>query len=69
MTWDIRIGHEDLEGRIRLIIEAGADVPETVISTLAGSYWEEEILYTEEWEADDFVEFEEDAGPSGGLHG
>lgn len=73
MTWDIRVSHEETDDRTRLVIEASPDVPEMVISVLAGSYWEEEVRFAEDWEVDELSDFEEydeeDLGPGGGLHG
>lgn len=68
MAWDIRIWHEDAGDGTRLVIEAGGDVPEDVIASLAGSYWEEEVRYAEEWLDDGDYEAPEGGGP-GGLHG
>lgn len=65
--WDIRVRHDDIDGRVRLTIEAGAEVPEEVIAALAGSYWEEEVRYAGEWTEDE--EFDENPGPPGGFHG
>ena len=51
MSWEIKVWHEDAGDRARLSIEAGSDVPDDVISTVAGSYWFEEVQYREEeWE-------------------
>jgi hypothetical protein len=51
MSWDIKVWHEEGNGRARLSIEAGVDVPDDVISTLASSYWLEEVQYVEsDWE-------------------
>ena len=73
MSWDIHISHEDTTERTRLVIEASPDVPEMVISVLAGSYWEEEVRFGEEWEEPGVAEFDEyddeELGPGGGLHG
>lgn len=53
MTWEIRVWHEELGDRVRLSIEAGPDVPNDVISTLAGSYWVEEVEYPEDdWDGE-----------------
>ena len=57
MAWDIRVWHDEQDGRVRLVIEAGGDVPDEVISSVAGSYWLEEVQFVAEW--DDAV----DAGP------
>jgi hypothetical protein len=70
MSWDISISHEESDDRTRLVIEASPDVPEMVISVLAGSYWEEEVRFADDWEEEEFDTFdEEDLGPGGGLHG
>lgn len=51
MGWEIKVWHEEAGDRTRLCIEAGLDVPDDVISSLAGSYWYEEVQSTEEtWE-------------------
>jgi hypothetical protein len=63
MAWDIRVWHEEDEGRTRLVVEAGPEVPDDVISAVAGAYWLDEVQYGDEvW---DEVEIEE-PGP---LHG
>ena len=70
MSWDIRVSHEESAETTRLVIEASPDVPEMVISVVAGSYWEEEVRFADEWEEDELEEFDEgDLGPGGGLHG
>ncbi len=64
MAWEIKVWHEDIEDRARLVIEAGTEVPEDVISSIASSYWFEEVQASEgEW-ADDFP-----AEPEGHFHG
>jgi hypothetical protein len=51
MSWEIKVWHEDLGDRSRLSIEAGPEVPDDVISTVAASYWFEEVQHSEdEWE-------------------
>lgn len=51
MSWDIRVWHDDLGDRARLVIEAGPEVPDDVISTIAGSYWLDEVQYVrDEWD-------------------
>ncbi len=51
MSWEIRVWHEDMGERARLSIEAGPEVPDDVISAVAGSYWFEEVQHSEdEWE-------------------
>lgn len=62
MSWEIKVWHQETEGRTRLSIEAEPEVPDDVISTVAGSYWFEEVQYTEvDWEeANDL-----DDGPPG----
>lgn len=68
MSWNIRVDHEVLDEGVRLTIEVAGDVPEDVIGSVAGSYWEDEVRYAEEWEEDE--EFPGDLpGPPGGLHG
>ena len=56
MGWNIRVWHEVVGDQTRLCIEAGAEVPDDVISSVAGSYWLEEVQYTDEdWdEPEDF---------------
>lgn len=51
--------------RARLSIEAEAEVPDEVISSVAGSYWFEEVQYSgDEWEDDGDVDGDgEGAGP------
>ncbi|HZU12864.1 MAG TPA: hypothetical protein VFB58_08495 [Chloroflexota bacterium] len=68
MGWDIRIWHEGVGESTRLVIEAGGDVPEEVIATVAGSYWEEEVRYSEAWLEEGDFDGQEGGGP-GGLHG
>jgi hypothetical protein len=63
MSWNIRVWHEENDEAVRLIVEAGVDVPEDVISSVAGSYWLEEVQQYDEGPWD------EDEMPSGGLHG
>lgn len=48
MSWEIRVWHEEVGERIRLSIEAGPQIPDDVISAVAGSYWFEEVQYVEE---------------------
>lgn len=51
MGWDIKVWHDDLGDRVRLVIEAASDLPDEVIASLAGSYWLEEVQYVgEDWE-------------------
>lgn len=51
MGWDIKVWHEAREDRTRLIIEAGPEVPDEVISAIAGSYWIDEVQYIDhDWE-------------------
>lgn len=69
MSWNITVSHEEIEGRTRLIIDADADVPELVISALAGAYWEEQIQFPDGWDDEDFDEFDEGIQGPGGLHG
>lgn len=64
MSWEIKVWHEDLGERTRLSIEAGQDVPDDVISSVAGSYWFEEVQYTEvDWEDDELPDGPEGPGP------
>ncbi len=66
MAWDIRVWHDQQDGRVRLVIEAGDDVPDEVISSVAGSYWLEEVQFVAEW--DDTVDTGSgDSGPR--IHG
>jgi hypothetical protein len=61
MSWDIKVWHDDMNGRARMCIEAGVDVPDDVISSIASSYWLEEVQYFEpEWD-----ETEGDTGAGG----
>lgn len=71
MGWDIKVWHEDVEGGTRLSIEAGPQVPEEVISSVAGSYWFQEIQFTDdaEWDEDDEAFPEEPEGGPTGYHG
>lgn len=65
--WDIKVRHEETDDRARLIIEAGTDVPDDVISAIAGSYWFEQVqMVDDDWE-DTF--FEGEGEEPGGLHG
>ena len=51
MGWDLRVWHDDLGDRVRLVIEAGGEIPDEIIASLAGSYWLEEVQYVaEDWE-------------------
>lgn len=69
MSWEIRVWHEDLEDRTRLCIEAGENVPDDVIGSVAGSYWFEEVQYAgDDWNEEN-VFGEEPEGPGGHLHG
>lgn len=56
MGWEIKVWHEEFGERARLSIEADLDVPDDVISAVAGSYWFEEVQSVAgEWdEAPDF---------------
>jgi len=60
--WEIKVSHEDFGDQTRLFIEAGREVPDEVISAVAGSYWFEEVQSVEDdWdETPDF-----DGGPEG----
>jgi len=63
MSWEIRIWHEEVGDRTRLTIEADPSIPDDVISSVAGSYWFEEVQFGgAEWEDDDE---ELDGGPVG----
>lgn len=67
MGWDIKVWHESQGERARLIIDAEVEVPDDVISSIASSYWLEEIQYVDdEWE-DPFAEPEPDSPPH--IHG
>jgi hypothetical protein len=68
MAWEIRVWHENLDdNRARLIIEAGADVPDDVVSSVVGSYWFEQVQYAgEAWE-NSFPD--EPEGTGGHFHG
>jgi hypothetical protein len=69
MSWDIKVWHEDMNGRSRLSIEAGVDVPDDVIATIASSYWLEEVQYSEaDWDEGDSEAGPRD-GPGSKLHG
>lgn len=51
MAWEIKVWHDAVDGRTRLSIEAGEDVPEDVIAHLASVYWAEEVQgLPSEWE-------------------
>lgn len=64
MAWEIRVWHEEAGDRSRLIIDASTDVPDEVISAVAGSYWLDEVQYPEEvWEESDLE------GAPGPFHG
>jgi len=70
MSWQIKVWHEESGESTRLCIEAGDQVPDDVISAVAGSYWLEEVQYSDEavWEDDEgFIE-ESEGGP-GNYHG
>ena len=63
MGWEIKVWHEEFGERARLSIEADLDVPDDVISAVAGSYWFEEVQYSEaDWEDEE----ELTDGPEGG---
>jgi hypothetical protein len=63
MGWDIKVSHEDVDDKARLIIEAEAEVPDEVISAVAGAYWLQEVQYLgDAWDGDEL----EGPGP---LHG
>ncbi|MGI8826848.1 MAG: hypothetical protein ACR2JC_14630 [Chloroflexota bacterium] len=49
MTWEIRVWHEVEGERSRISIEAGINVPDNVISDVAGSYWFEEVQGEADW--------------------
>lgn len=55
MGWDIRVWHENIGDRTRLTIEAGVDVPDEVVSSVAASYWFEEVQMSgDEWDEEGF---------------
>lgn len=61
MSWEIKVWHEVVGDRARLTIEAGEEVPDEVISSVAGSYWFEEVQYADaSWDED---------GEVGGVEG
>lgn len=60
MSWEIKVWHEVDGERLRLCVEAGVDVPDDVISDVAGSYWFEEVQGGRDWDDQPF-----DGGPSG----
>lgn len=64
MSWDINVWHEEVGERTRLVIEAGASVPDEVIASLAGSYWLEEVQFLEP----DWDEVDGDGAPDLGSH-
>ncbi len=68
MGWNIRVWHEEQGENIRLMIEAGSEVPEEVISAVAGAYWLDEVQYVQgEW---DEVPMEQPPGEGGPrMHG
>lgn len=59
MGWDIKVWHDDLGDKTRLVIEAGPEVPDEVISAIAGSYWLDEVQYVQ----DDWDEAPVEPGP------
>jgi hypothetical protein len=64
VSWEIRVWHEELGARTRLSIEAGPEVPDEVISSVAGSYWYEEVQYTgDDWDDEGFDEGGEPSVP------
>lgn len=65
MGWQIKIWHEDVDDRTRLVIEAGPEIPDEVISSVAGSYWLEEVqLSVDDWDLTDALDDAmEDPGP------
>ncbi|MGH2449021.1 MAG: hypothetical protein ACRDFS_10535 [Chloroflexota bacterium] len=70
MSWDIKVWHEAADDTMRLTIEAGPQVPDEVISSVAGSYWFEEVqLGGEEWDEDEEDFLDEPEGGPGGYHG
>ncbi|MGH2442818.1 MAG: hypothetical protein ACRDFX_06605 [Chloroflexota bacterium] len=68
MSWDIKVWHDDLGERVRLTIEAGPQVPDEVISSIAGSYWVDEVQFFESEWSDPMMEAgPEESGPK--IHG
>lgn len=64
MGWDIKVWHEETGDRARLSIEANMEVPDDVISAVAGSYWFEEVQSVDaEW--DEPPEFDGGSGDRG----
>lgn len=54
MAWNISVWHEEHDDRARLIVEAGPEVPDDIVSALAGAYWLEEVQYSGDgWEEAD----------------
>lgn len=68
MGWDIKVWHDEQGDKVRLMIEAGSEVPEEVISAVAGAYWLDEVQYVQgEWEE---VPIEQPPGEGGPrMHG
>ena len=63
MGWNIKVWHVDVSDRTRLSIEAEGDIPDEIISALAGSYWFEEVQFAvEDWSAETFEDGTDD-GP------
>jgi hypothetical protein len=64
MSWNIRVWHEEFDETTRMCIEAGPDVPEDVIATIASTYWIDEVQQFTEvpWE-------EGELPPDSGMHG
>lgn len=63
MSWDIKVWHESAGDRMRLSIEASPEVPDEVISSIAGAYWYEEVQIEQEvWEDIDDFEDEPESG-------
>ena len=63
VSWEIKVWHEAAGDHTRLTIEAGEEVPDEVISAVAGSYWFEEVQYADTvWEEDDDVGDAESTG-------
>lgn len=64
MGWDIKVWHEELGDRVRISIEAGPEVPDDVVSAVAGSYWFEEVQQGPGgWEMEEFDAGQENSGP------
>lgn len=65
MGWNIKVWHEDAGEDVRLIVEAGSEVPQDVIATVAEAYWTDEVQYAD----DDWAEDEDEPNDGPRFHG